>query len=160
LALSRSTTVATGTAATVQNLMKVFIPISVLFSGLIFPLGVLLYWFTSNTWTMLQQLYINKYHPTTPASTPDVGALGKTLAPRPGQRPNRNGPISLNKEPSDQTKDETSDASDSGTAGTNGSAGGGGSGQPPSKAPKPGQRPNQAGGNRPPAKRPNKKRRR
>jgi YidC/Oxa1 family membrane protein insertase len=28
-----------------------------------FPLGVLLYWFTSNTWTMFQQLYINKYHP-------------------------------------------------------------------------------------------------
>ncbi len=63
LVMSRTTTVPTGTAATVQRLMKVFIPISVLFSGVFFPLGVLLYWFTSNTWTMLQQLYINKYHP-------------------------------------------------------------------------------------------------
>jgi membrane protein insertase Oxa1/YidC/SpoIIIJ len=27
------------------------------------PLGVLLYWFTSNTWTFLQQMYINRYHP-------------------------------------------------------------------------------------------------
>ena len=41
-----------GTAATVQKLMLYFIPISVLFSGLFFPLGVLLYWFTSNVWTM------------------------------------------------------------------------------------------------------------
>ena len=63
LVMSRTTTVPTGTAATVQKLMKVFIPISVLFSGVFFPLGVLLYWFTSNTWTLLQQLYINRYHP-------------------------------------------------------------------------------------------------
>jgi YidC/Oxa1 family membrane protein insertase len=61
-----ATTVPTGTAATVQRLMKVFIPVSVLFSGVFFPLGVLLYWFTSNTWTLLQQLYVNKYHPHVP----------------------------------------------------------------------------------------------
>ena len=42
------------------------IPVSVLFSGLFFPLGVLLYWFTSNVWTMGQQLYINKFHPHVP----------------------------------------------------------------------------------------------
>ena len=45
------TTIPEGTAATVQRLMLVFIPISTLGSGLFFPLGVLLYWFTSNAWT-------------------------------------------------------------------------------------------------------------
>jgi YidC/Oxa1 family membrane protein insertase len=79
-----------GTAATVQKLMLYFIPISVLFSGLIFPLGVLLYWFTSNVWTLGQQFYINKFHPHVPAEEGPVGELGKTLAPKPGQKPVRN----------------------------------------------------------------------
>src|SRR5262249_59432517 len=55
-----------GTAATVQKVLLYFIPVSVLFSGLIFPLGVLLYWFTSNVWTLGQQAYINKFHPHLP----------------------------------------------------------------------------------------------
>ena len=87
LVMSRATTVPTGNAATVQKLMKWFIPISVLFSGFIFPLGVLLYWFTSNIWTLLQQLYINKYHPHTPTVVVPAGEVGKTLAPKPGARP-------------------------------------------------------------------------
>ncbi len=78
-----------GTAATVQKLMLYFIPVSVLFSGLIFPLGVLLYWFTSNVWTLGQQFYINKFHPHVPAEAAPVGELGKKLAPRPGQKPAR-----------------------------------------------------------------------
>jgi len=78
-----------GTAATVQKLMMVGIPASVVFSGVFFPLGVLLYWFTSNTWTMGQQLYINKYHPHTPTETPAAGVAGKALAPPPGKKPVR-----------------------------------------------------------------------
>ena len=84
LVMSRATTAPVGTAATVQRLMQVFIPISVLISGLIFPLGVLLYWFTSNTWTLAQQFYINRYHPHTSATTTFTGQLGKMLAPKPG----------------------------------------------------------------------------
>ena len=82
-------TVPVGTAATVQRLMLVGIPVSVLFSGLFFPLGVLLYWFTSNVWTMGQQLYINKFHPHIPKEAPPAGELGKSLAPKPGQKPIR-----------------------------------------------------------------------
>lgn len=62
LARRSGTTVAEGTAATVQKLMLVGIPLSTLASGLVFPLGVLLYWLTSNTWTLLQQLYVNRFH--------------------------------------------------------------------------------------------------
>jgi YidC/Oxa1 family membrane protein insertase len=143
LALSRATTVATGTAATMQKLMKVFIPVSVLFSGLIFPLGVLLYWFTSNTWTLLQQVYINKYHPPTPNDAPETGALGKSLAPKPGQRPVR------------FTKDADAAADDATPAASVDP-----STPAPRAAPRPGQRPSRPGGNRPPAKRPSQTKKR
>ena len=133
------TTTPEGTAATVQRLMLVFIPLSTLGSGLFFPLGVLLYWFTSNTWTMAQQLYVNRFHPHTPKDAPVVGELGKTLAPKPGQRPSR-GPVSV-------TKTETETADDQAPA------------PAPSAAPRPGQRPNRAG-NRPPAKRPSQAKKR
>jgi YidC/Oxa1 family membrane protein insertase len=66
-----------GTAATVQKLMAVGIPISVVISGLFFPLGVLIYWFTSNAWTMGQQLYINKFHPHLPPPDAAAGTGGE-----------------------------------------------------------------------------------
>jgi YidC/Oxa1 family membrane protein insertase len=140
LAMSRATTVPTGTAASVQRLMMIFIPVSVLFSGIIFPLGVLLYWFTSNTWTLLQQLYINKYHPHAQQETVPTGAVGKTLAPRPGQRPVR--PARTSPVAEDSTDEGEPVPDDAAPA------------APRSSTPRPGQRPNRAGGNRPPAKRP------
>jgi YidC/Oxa1 family membrane protein insertase len=93
--IANQTTPAEGQAAMIQKLMLVGIPISVLFSGFIFPLGVLIYWFTSNLWTMGQQFYIFRFHPHTPAvataggaggATP-AGELGKSLAPKVGQKP-------------------------------------------------------------------------
>jgi YidC/Oxa1 family membrane protein insertase len=147
---SRATTTPTGTAATVQKLMKVFIPISVLVSGVLFPLGVLLYWFTSNVWTMLQQLYINKYHPPTITVAPETGVLGKSLAPKPGARPSRDarGRTTLTK---------ASDAPADGVAvdGSDDSAG-----TPPPRAPRPGQRPQRQSGSRPPGKRPSQAKKR
>lgn len=136
-----------GTAATVQRLMLYVIPVGTLGSGLFFPLGVLLYWFASNTWTMLQQLYINKFHPhEDKVAAANVGAVGKTLAPKPGQRPMRpakggTGP-SLVKE-----TDGAESAAD--TAGTT----------PAHNAPRPGQRPQRAA-KRPPAKRPSQAKKR
>jgi YidC/Oxa1 family membrane protein insertase len=136
-----------GTAATVQRLMLYVIPLGTLGSGLFFPLGVLLYWFASNTWTMLQQLYINKFHPhEDKVAAANVGVVGKTLAPKPGQRPVRapkggKGP-SLVKE-----TDGAETAPD--TAGTT----------PPHNAPRPGQRPQRAA-KRPPAKRPSQAKKR
>lgn len=132
-----ATTTPEGTAATVQRLMMWLIPIGVLASGLLFnfPLGVLLYWFTSNLWTLGQQGYIIRYHPPVEEPVKEVGAVGKTLAPRPGARPTR-----LPKaEP-----DDDADTADSKPAARN-------------NAPQPGQRPNRAGGSgnkRPPTKRP------
>ena len=143
LVTSRATTVPTGTAATVQRLMQVFIPISVLFSGFIFPLGVLLYWFTSNTWTMAQQLYINKFHPHTPKLATPVGEVGKSLAPKPGARP-----VYTKKSTVTPNVDDVAATDDADTA------------PPPrTSTPRPGHRPPGAG-NRPSGKRPSQTKKR
>ncbi|MFN2519015.1 MAG: membrane protein insertase YidC [Jatrophihabitantaceae bacterium] len=141
LVRSGATTVPEGTAATVQKLMLYLIPVMTLGSGLFFPLGVLLYWFTSNSWTMGQQFYINKFHPhpDMDKTPPVVGELGRTLAPKPGQRPNTKvKPITLVK---------TADGEDPPAAPV------------PRNTPRPGQRP-QRSGNRPPAKRPSQAKKR
>ena len=160
-------TVPVGTAATVQRLMLVGIPVSVLFSGLFFPLGVLLYWFTSNVWTMGQQLYINKFHPHIPKETPPAGELGKSLAPKPGQKPIRSDRRVVTPPP--ETPDGNSGGSaadnpDGATASGGGTSGGSsGSGAPRSSTPRPGQRPNRQGAgssSRPGGKRPNQSKKR
>jgi YidC/Oxa1 family membrane protein insertase len=137
---------AEGTAATVQRLMLYVIPIGTLGSGLFFPLGVLLYWFASNTWTAAQQLYINKVHPhEDKVAAQNVGVVGKTLAPKPGQRPVRpakSTPTSLVKETEPEQSAEDNTAT-----------------PPPPDVPRPGQRPQRAG-KRPPAKRPSQAKKR
>lgn len=89
--MRNATTVATGQAATVQRLMLYFIPLSVLGSGLFFPIGVLLYWFTSNLWTMGQQFYIYRFHPVTELSPIEsvVTEATHSRAPAPGAKPVR-----------------------------------------------------------------------
>src|SRR4051794_38878489 len=144
LVRANATTTPEGTAATIQRLMLWVIPVGVLASGLLFnfPLGVLLYWFTSNLWTLGQQAYIVRFHPhDEPDAVEAKGELGKTLAPRPGQRPVRM--TKPDAEPADETPTPTTTA----TAARN--------------APRPGQRPNRPAAKRPSGKRPaqSKKRR-
>jgi YidC/Oxa1 family membrane protein insertase len=137
LVRASATTTPEGTAATVQRLMMWVIPLGVLASGLLFnfPLGVLLYWFTSNLWTLAQQAYIVRYHPPVEEPVKPVGELGKALAPKPGQRPVR------------MAKATAATSTDDDDAGAAPEA-------PRTSVPRPGQRPNRAGGKRPPAKRP------
>lgn len=142
LVRANATTVPEGTAATVQRLMMYVIPLGVMASGLLFnfPLGVLLYWFTSNLWTLAQQGYIIRYHPPTEEPVKVTGELGKTLAPRPGQRPVRMTKGSLDGAPAaDEPVADEADAV-----------------PPPTRnsVPRPGQRPSRPSGKRPPAKRP------
>jgi YidC/Oxa1 family membrane protein insertase len=78
-----------GQQAMVQKLLLYGMPISLFFSGFFFPLGVLLYWFTNNLWTMGQQFYILHRHPHPDAAKKDDKPAidPKVLAPRPGQKP-------------------------------------------------------------------------
>jgi YidC/Oxa1 family membrane protein insertase len=138
-----------GTAATIQKAMLYLIPVGTMASGLLFnfPLGVLLYWFTSNLWTFGQQGYILRFHPNVPDETKPVGELGKTLAPRPGQKP-----VRLNKAAGSDAEEIATSKADgqaeksSATAARN--------------VPRPGQRPNRPNGKRPPAKRPTQSKKR
>jgi YidC/Oxa1 family membrane protein insertase len=141
-----ATTTPVGTAATMQKVMLYMIPVFTLGSGLFFPLGVLLYWFTSNIWTAGQQAYVIRFHPHTPAEVALTGELGKTLAPKPGARPQRDkSKTSLIKtvEANEDTVEPT---------------------PPPTvvarPAPRPGQKPNRPGSNRPAAKRPTQSKKR
>jgi YidC/Oxa1 family membrane protein insertase len=125
--------------------MLYFIPLSVIVSGLFYPLGVLLYWFTSNVWTLGQQFYVNRYHPHVPEEKP-TAELGKTLAPKPGAKPvtRDRRPV----RPADPTPVGSDDAgadSDASTPSTSAR---------PTTTPRPGARPARPGTNRPGGNRP------
>ncbi|MGZ6825011.1 MAG: membrane protein insertase YidC, partial [Blastococcus sp.] len=85
-----------GQAATVQRLMLYGMPLSLFASGFFFPIGVLLYWFTNNLWTLGQQFFILRKMP--PPGSPGAKAKAaevkpvvdpRTLAPKPGAKPVR-----------------------------------------------------------------------
>ena len=85
-----------GQAATVQKLLLYGMPLSLFVTGFFFPIGVLLYWFTNNLWTLGQQFYILKKLP--PPGSPAALAKAsadkpkidpKALAPKPGAKPVR-----------------------------------------------------------------------
>ncbi|WP_203567843.1 membrane protein insertase YidC [Aestuariimicrobium ganziense] len=59
----------TGPLAQQQKMMLYLFPAMYLFSGLYIPIGVLIYWLTSNLWTMVQQYILihNNPSPNTPA---------------------------------------------------------------------------------------------
>jgi len=54
----------TGQAYQMQKIMLYVLPLAFIFSGVFFPLGVVLYWFTSNIWTMAQQFLVIRNLPT------------------------------------------------------------------------------------------------
>jgi YidC/Oxa1 family membrane protein insertase len=88
-----------GQAATVQKLLLYGMPMSLFVSGFFFPIGVLLYWFTNNLWTLGQQFFIlRKLPPPGSAAHKAKAAADKpavdprTLAPKPGAKPVRTKP--------------------------------------------------------------------
>ena len=54
----------TGQAYQMQKIMLYILPLAFIFSGVFFPLGVVMYWFTSNIWTMVQQFIVIREMPT------------------------------------------------------------------------------------------------
>jgi YidC/Oxa1 family membrane protein insertase len=86
--------------ASAQKMMVYLAPIFGIF-GLGFPLGVLLYWMTSNSWTLAQTHYIHKRYPitTTAGQSQDAAASngqpagkgGGKSAPAAGKTPGKTG---------------------------------------------------------------------
>ena len=60
----------TGPYAQQQKMLLYVLPVVFAVGGIAFPIGVLLYWTTSNLWTMAQQFYVirNNPAPGTPAA--------------------------------------------------------------------------------------------
>nr|WP_281370309.1 membrane protein insertase YidC [Microbacterium pseudoresistens] len=54
----------TGQAYQIQKIMMYVLPLGFVFSGVFFPLGVVIYWFVSNLWTMGQQFLVLREMPT------------------------------------------------------------------------------------------------
>lgn len=53
-----------GQAYQMQRIMLYILPFAFVFSGVFFPLGVVIYWFTSNIWTAVQQFMVIRNLPT------------------------------------------------------------------------------------------------
>ncbi len=53
-----------GQAYKMQRMMVYVLPFAFVFSGVFFPLGVVIYWFTSNIWTAVQQFMVIRNLPT------------------------------------------------------------------------------------------------
>jgi YidC/Oxa1 family membrane protein insertase len=88
-----------GQAAMVQKLLLYGMPLSLFVSGFFFPIGVLLYWFTNNLWTLGQQFFILRKMPPPGSDAAKAKAAAdkpavdpRTLAPKPGAKPVRTKP--------------------------------------------------------------------
>jgi YidC/Oxa1 family membrane protein insertase len=137
-----------GQAATVQKFMLYGMPLSLFVSGFFFPIGVLLYWFTNNLWTLGQQFFILRKMPPPGSDAAKAKAAAekpaidpKTLAPKPGAKPVRPKPGRPAAPPVDGE-----DAADAGAVPTAETPAADGppsaDGQPPrGKRPRPGQGP-------------------
>ncbi|WP_232344245.1 membrane protein insertase YidC [Actinoplanes awajinensis] len=79
----------------VQRLMLYGVPVSLLISGVIFPVGVILYWTTQNVFALGQQMWMHRRYPldtppaTTAAEAPKVVSAPKVGAKPAGRRPKR-----------------------------------------------------------------------
>src|SRR5215213_4133795 len=85
-----------GQAAMVQKTLLYVMPAGLFVSGFLFPIGVLLYWFTNNLWTLGQQFFILRKMPPPGSDAAKAKAAGdkpvvdpRTLAPKPGAKPVR-----------------------------------------------------------------------
>ena len=83
----------TGPYAQQQKLLLYVLPVVFAVGGIAFPIGVLLYWTTSNLWTMGQQFYVirNNPAPGTPAfkakEERDAAKAAQARARQPARRP-------------------------------------------------------------------------
>ncbi|MEV4753971.1 membrane protein insertase YidC [Micromonospora sp. NPDC049559] len=70
----------------IQNLMLYGIPVSLLVSGSIFPIGVIIYWVTNNLFTLGQQQWVLRKYPPPPTATKGAKP-GAPSAPRKAAQP-------------------------------------------------------------------------
>jgi YidC/Oxa1 family membrane protein insertase len=89
MVMNRSSTAVDPQQAMIQKLMLYGMPASLAVSGFFFPIGILVYWFTNNLWTLGQQFYILRRMPMKTVTGAEKKPIvdNKALAPRPGAKP-------------------------------------------------------------------------
>jgi YidC/Oxa1 family membrane protein insertase len=87
--MARNGPAANDQAAQTQKIMLYVFPLVFLFYGFKFPIGVLLYWLTTNVWSMVQQrVVINRMNPAPAAAGAATGDIELPPAgPLPGAKP-------------------------------------------------------------------------
>ncbi|SHN46831.1 membrane protein insertase YidC [Cryptosporangium aurantiacum] len=86
--IARNGAAADPTQAMVQKLMLYGIPASLLISGAIFPIGVVIYWVTQNFFSMGQQFWVLSKMPIPKPGDPKVDPeKAAAMAPKPGVKP-------------------------------------------------------------------------
>jgi YidC/Oxa1 family membrane protein insertase len=141
-----------------QRLMLYGIPASLLISGAIFPIGVIIYWVTNNLFTLAQQQWVLRKFPP-PPMTGRTGSGSRTSSSGSGSGSRTSSGSSSNRNPVQPAKSGGIFSRRSDAAKANGAKANGG--QPEAKpvdgkalAPKPGAKPVRPNkGRRPPAKR-------
>jgi YidC/Oxa1 family membrane protein insertase len=83
--MARNGPAADSQQAQTQKIMLYVFPVFFLAYGFFFPVGVLLYWLTTNIWSMVQQYVVIHRMDAAPAAGPSVAPSG----PRPGAKPNQ-----------------------------------------------------------------------
>jgi YidC/Oxa1 family membrane protein insertase len=77
----------------IQRLMLYGVPFSLLFSGLVFPIGVVIYWVVQNLFSLGQQMWVLRKYP--PPKAAGGGTSGKTVPTKPtkpgGPKDDKNG---------------------------------------------------------------------
>jgi YidC/Oxa1 family membrane protein insertase len=63
-----------------QRLMLYGIPLSLLFSGTLFPIGVVIYWTTTNLFSLGQQFWVLRKYPPPPMASKTAGTTGAAKA--------------------------------------------------------------------------------
>ena len=82
-----------------QKILLYVFPVIFAISGINFPVGVLLYWFTTNVWTMCQQFYVIRNSP-----QPDTPAYAALEARRAAKAARKGGTAEVSFEPEVQDK--------------------------------------------------------
>ena len=68
----------------IQRLMLYGVPFSLLFSGLVFPIGVVIYWVVQNLFSLGQQMWVLRKYPPPKTGTSGKPAAAKAGGPKPG----------------------------------------------------------------------------
>ncbi|MDL5154853.1 membrane protein insertase YidC [Actinomycetospora termitidis] len=94
-------------AAIMQKLTMWLFPLGVLVFGVFFPIAILLYWLSNNSWTLTQQyLVYGKIAREEEEQRAQAAAQRDLLAPKPGQKPKRVTASGNGSEPADEPQDE------------------------------------------------------